>query len=137
MGEGAIISIYDAIKYARDFQIIMKFADEHYLLELANLPEIIQESEVYTVYELKKMLSDKLFGLSSFSDWLSVNVEFLNGIFPQQRTVSLLLTPHTLVDDNTEVFNWSDISFLPLADTPNPFLKNIVLFEAFHNNKKK
>lgn len=134
---GTILSIYDAIKYNKDFQVKIQFADEYFLLELINLPELPQEGVVFTVYELKKMLSDKLFGISSFDDSLFVNVEFLNGKSSQQKSIILSLNPMKDKEIEGNVFLWSEISFLPLIDTPNPFLKNILLFENYHNGKNK
>lgn len=134
---GTIISIEDCIKYAKDLGIVIEFAKRYYYFDLINFPEVIQEVEVHVVTDLQKLLSDKLYGITSEEGWQLINIEYLNGILPESRTVAINLSPIDKVKDDTKVFLWSELSFIPLHETPNPFLKNIVLFEAYHNRKNK
>jgi hypothetical protein len=133
---GTILSIEDAIRYVKDLGIVIAFADLHYYFDLINFPEIIQEGEIHLVTDLKKILSDKLYGLTAIKGWRIINVEYLNGIIPEQRSIAFSLSPIDKLKDDTKVFLWSELSFLPIHETPNQYLKTIVLFEEYFNGKK-
>lgn len=126
---GTIISIHDLIQVGFNAKITVSLGHYFFELEFMNYDYgLIEVSRTLTMSELRKSISDQLFGFEPFERILAnVICENENGI--SLHTVEISITPITkpLSDDAT--FVWStEVSFKKMSKTPNPFLKNILSF---------